>query len=525
MAVAGSAVGLGNFLRFPVQAMNNGGGAFLLPYLLSFLLLGIPLLWVEWAMGRNGGKHGKHSPAFVFHVHAPHQKRWAFAGALGIFINLVVAAYYCYIESWTLLYSWLCLKGHFAGKTITETAAEFDAYTDSATATPWLAIGLFLVTVLLNTTILAQGISKGIERVSLIGMPLLLLLAIFLAYQGVTMEAGVAGAKYSGSVGLNFLWEPRPAALLDPNVWLAAAGQIFFTTAVGMGIIHSYASYMRPNDDITLSAMTGGWLNEFVEVVLGSSILIPIAVSYLGLELVQQYTQTGGMGLAFRTMPHLFTQWGPIAGAFAGFSFFFLLFFAGITSSLAMGTPWMALLVDEFDWSRTKAAISFGLLVVLLGLPCILFFSQGWLDEFDYWAGTISLVVFGLAETILFAWVRGMPAAWADINHGAELKPWAIYKPVIKYVMPALLISFLLGSTLAPIGGDWSAAIISLLHGNGWPFSSGSIVGKLFFIGTGNGANMDIAIVARLVLIAVLASVWYLVYLALRKQEKSLPNS
>ncbi len=535
MAVAGSAVGLGNFLRFPVQALQNGGGAFLLPYLLSFLFLGIPLLWVEWAMGRYGGQQGKHSPAFIFQALDPKRKAWAYGGALGIFINLVVAAYYCYIESWTLTYAIISLKGHFAGMSMEQVSAWFSAYTTGQAGTPWVAILMFFLTVVLNCLILGQGLSKGIERISLIGMPLLILLAMFLAYKGITLSAGEDGAVYDGAIGLNYLWSPRPAALLDPNVWLAAAGQIFFTTAVGMGIIHCYASYMKKGQDISLSAMTAGWMNEFVEVVLGSSILIPIAIGYLGIEAVQELTKSGGLGLAFRTMPYLFAQWGPVLGAVAGFSFFILLFFAGITSSLAMGTPWMSFMTDEFDWSRLKGTISFGVISIILGLPCILFMNEGWLDEFDYWGGTISLVVFALIEVILFGWVFGIDKGWAEINDGAELRPWRLFKPVIKYVMPVLLILFLSASLISPQAGDWGSAFSQLFAGQGWPFADASLWGKLGnqglkakLLGASEADQASImyqiwiANAARLTLLGLLLGLFALIWMAHRRSQKQL---
>lgn len=531
MAVAGSAVGLGNFLRFPVQAIQNGGGAFLLPYLLCFLLLGIPLLWVEWAMGRYAGGLGKHSPAFVFQVLDPKRKGWAFAGALGIFINLVVAAYYCYIESWTLMYSFLCLKGHFTGQSLEQVNTWFIQYTSAEGQWLWVSVGMFLLTVVLNAFVLGQGLSRGIERVSLIGMPLLILLAIGLAIKGITLTAGQDGALFDGIVGLNFLWEPRLDALADPNVWLAAAGQIFFTTAVGMGIIHSYASYMKPKQDIALSAMSAGWMNEFVEVVLGSSILIPISVGYLGIEAVKAATATGGLGLAFKTMPYLFTQWGPVLGALAGFSFFFLLFFAGITSSMAMGTPWMSFMTDEYDWSRTKGAISFALITIALGLPCIIYFNEGWLDEFDYWAGTVSLVVFGFIEAVLFSWVFGLKRGWAEITDGAAITIPAFFKPIIQYVLPSLLLVLLLASLIGPVKGQWQEAFSSLFSGNGWPLSPQSLLGRILGLDLDQALasahddaqryklmqNAQITSYARYTLVVVLFVLWNLVYKAQQK--------
>ena len=233
-------------------------------------------------------------------------------------------------------------------------------------------------------------------------------------------------------------------------MWLAAAGQIFFTLSVGMGSIHCYASYVKKRDDIALNAMSAGWMNEFVEVVLGAAIIIPISIGYLGVEKVVELTKTGGLGLGFKTLPYLFTQWGPTLGMIAGVCWFGLLFFAGITSSLAMGTPVMGFLEDEFGWKRKPAAWFFGLIVLVLGLPTVLWFNEGVFDEYDYWAGTVSLVVFALFETILFAWIFGMDKGWAEINHGADIRVPRFFRFVIQYITP-LFLAFVFFNSLPSI--------------------------------------------------------------------------
>nr|MBM3932662.1 sodium:calcium symporter [Sphingomonadales bacterium] len=280
LAMAGNAVGLGNFLRFPVQAIQNGGGAFIIPYLVCFLLMGIPLLWVEWATGRFGGKKGNHSTPFILHELDPKRALWKYVGVFGIFTNIAVAAYYCYLESWTLNYVWMFIQGGFNGMGQDGVANYFASYiTMNQNHT---AIYFWLFCLFLNTYILSKGLSGGVEKAAKVGMPLLLLFGLFLAYKGITLKAGEFGALLDGTVGLNFLWTPNFDSIWNTKVWLAAAGQIFFTLSVGMGSIQCYAAYVRSKQDIALNAMSAGWMNEFVEVVLGSSILIPIAIGYLG---------------------------------------------------------------------------------------------------------------------------------------------------------------------------------------------------------------------------------------------------
>jgi SNF family Na+-dependent transporter len=477
LAMAGNAVGLGNFLRFPVQAVNNGGGAFIIPYLVCFLLMGIPLLWIEWSMGRFGGRNGNHSTPFILDTMTK-RAFWKYFGVFGIFTNIAVAAYYCYIESWTMSYVWHSIVGTFDGLSQTQVAAFFTSYVDighSTTGIPYEAVVFYVLCLGLNTWILSRGLA-GVEKAAKIGMPLLILFGVFLALRGLTL--GTSGASEevptaSAWDGLNFLWTPQFDSLSNPKVWLAAAGQIFFTLSVGMGTIHCYAAYVKSKDDIALNAVSAGFMNEFVEVVLGSLIVIPIAAGYLGLDWVKE---NAGFGMAFQTMPFLFEKWGPFLSAVAGVMWFGLLFFAGITSSLAMGTPWMGFMRDEFGWGRIKGALSFGLIVLVLGLPTVIFFQEGVFDEYDYWAGTVALVVFALAETILFSWVFGIDRGWKELLSGSDLKVPTAYKFIIKYITPLLLLLVFLGALFTPQGNEWTAAFQSLFSGGGWTLDNSSII-------------------------------------------------
>lgn len=442
LAMAGNAVGFGNFLRFPVQAIQNGGGAFIIPYLVCFLLMGIPLLFVEWSMGRFGGKHGHHSTPFILQS-MDKRAFWKYIGVFGIFTNIAVAAYYCYLESWTLSYIFHSIIGSFEGKTADEIAVFFGDYISLKTIEP---VVFWIICLLINTWILSRGLEGGVEKAAKIGMPLLLIFGAFIAIKGVSIKAGENGAIFNGTAGLNFLWTPDFSTIWTPKVWLAAAGQIFFTLSVGMGSIQCYSSYLKSKDDIALNAMSAGWMNEFVEVVLGSAIIIPISIGYLGIEKVVQLTQTGGLGLGFKTLPFLFQQWGSTAAAVIGAMWFGLLFFAGITSSLAMGTPWISFMRDEFGWKNNQSAWIFGIIILLLGFPAVVFFNEGVFDEYDYWAGTVSLVVFALAEIILFAWIFGIDDGWNEINEGAEIKVPVIFKYIIKYVTPVFIAAVFIGS-------------------------------------------------------------------------------
>lgn len=530
LAMAGNAVGLGNFLRFPAQAAQNGGGAFLIPYLISFVLMGIPLLWVEWAIGRHGGQFGHHSAPGMFDRLG--KRRWLkYLGVFGLFTNLTVAAYYCYIESWTLAYVYHSLIGTFKHTSPTEFFPNYlGQHADSFFALPPEALFWFVLTLTLNIFILSRGLAKGIELAAKIGMPLLLIFAAILAIRGLGLDPQTSpGVIQSPLEGLNFVWNPNLAGLTNPNTWLAAAGQIFFTLSVGMGSIHCYASYVRQRQDIALNAASAGWMNQFVETVLGGSLLIPIATAYLGLNAVQAATAGGsGFGLGFLTLPTLFNNWGwfaPIAGAM----WFGLLFFAGITSSLAMGQPIMAFLEDEYRVSRVRSAILFGLGTLLLGFWCVWLYPGGAFDEFDFWTGTFSLVVFALGEAFIFAYIFGMDRGWEEITRGADMKVPEIFRFVIKYVTPIFILVVFLGAMFNPTGGDWGAGFSSLFSGGGWPFDPGSVIGRVLHVGsdyqwfdeTGRGTRVLVQDLTRILLMLVFLSCTFLVWKAWRNKERS----
>jgi NSS family neurotransmitter:Na+ symporter len=531
LAMAGNAVGLGNFLRFPAQAAQNGGGAFLIPYLVSFVLMGIPLLWVEWAIGRHGGQFGHHSaPGMLDKLGT---RRWLkYVGVFGLFTNLTIAAYYCYIESWTLAYVVLSVKGTFATTDPTQFFPHYlGQHADSLFAVPPWALLCFLVTLTLNVFILSRGLAKGIETAAKIGVPLLLVFGAVLAIRGLSIDPHAAGVKQSPFDGLGFVWTPKPQGLLNPTTWLAAAGQIFFTLSVGMGSIHCYASYVRSKQDIALNAASAGWMNEFVEIVLGGTILIPIATAYLGLQAVQSATVGGsGFALGFLTLPTLFNNWGwfaPVAGAF----WFGLLFFAGITSSLAMGQPILAFLEDEFGVRRPRAALLFGLVTLTLGFWCVWLYPGGSFDEFDFWTGTFSLVVFALLEVFIFAYIFGMQRGWDEITRGADMNVPKIFRFVIQRITPAFILVIFVGALIKP-AGSWGDAYSALVSGRGWPFAPDSVIGKITHAGVdnrswfdhaGRGTHVLVQDLTRILLCIVFAVCSFMVWQAWRRKSGGKP--
>jgi SNF family Na+-dependent transporter len=500
LAMAGNAIGLGNFLRFPVQAAKNGGGAFMIPYFISFLLLGIPLMWIEWAIGRHGGKYGYSALPGMYEV-LWKNKIAKYLGALGVFMPFGIVLYYNYIESWTLAYSFFSITKKYFGNTSVEAMRGFlqNYQGISPGSSLLLAFIFFIITLGLNIFVIGKGISGGIERLAKIAMPMLFVFAIVLVIRVLTLGAPdpVNHPERNLINGLAFIWNPNFQLLTSAGIWLAAAGQIFFTLSLGTGALHTYASYIKEKDDIALTGLATSSTNEFAEVVLGGTIAIPAAVCFFGIQATQQIAEGGAFDLGFNAMPVIF-QLLPLGSIF-GFLWFLLLFFAGITSSVALTQPAMAFLQDEFNISRRNAAIILGIILFITGGANMLFLKHGFLDEIDYLVGTFGLVVFALIEVIIFMWIYGSDKAWAEINKGAEIKIPRFFKFIMKYITPSVLLIILIA---------WTKQ---------------EFIGKLLMQNVAK-ENIPYIIGARLMLLILIATVVILVHIAWKRKNKNLAS-
>ncbi len=444
LAMAGNAIGLGNFLRFPTQAAQNGGGTFMIPYMVSMLIIAIPLMWTEWAIGRFGGakKHGTTPAIFNILWRNPVSK---YIGVLGLFVPFVVLCYYIYIESWTLGYALNSLLGLLPhpdpNLTRDEFLKPFASFLSSYTRPSFSAYAFFLLTVLINAYILYRGISGGIEKFARLAMPLLFLLAVVLAVKVILIETPNGTAVQ----GLDFLWHPDFSKLSSPKVWLAAAGQVFFTLSLGFGAIITYASYIRKDEDIVASGLAAASLNEIAEVILGGSIAIPAAVAFFGVANAESIANSGAFNLAFISLPAIFST--VPGGDFFGFIWFSLLFFAGATSSVAITVPIIAFLEDEFGLSRKVSVISTVIFMFIVAqIP--IFFPKA-LDEMDFWAGTFFVVLFALIEVVIFFWMFGGERAWEEINRSGLFRVPGVFYYIMKYVTPIVLSIIVLSWTIS----------------------------------------------------------------------------
>lgn len=462
LAVAGSAVGLGNFLRFPGQAAANGGGAFMIPYFCALLFLGIPLCWAEWIMGKYGGQKGFNSCPAIFAV-LGRQPIWRYFGVLGLLIPIVVYMYYVLIESWCLGYAWAYLTGAM-DRALGDDPSQFGENSrrffssfvgdqqDGLMFEGRLhdSVIVWAIVFAINFFLIYRGLSRGIERFCMFAMPLMALCAFAVLLRVLTLGTPNPDLPDQNVLnGLGFMWNPKPAdgggpwwtALAEPKVWLAAAGQIFFSLSVGFGIIVNYASYLRRKDDVVLSGLTASATNEFFEVCMGGLITIPAAFVFLG---VAGATTSGTFDLGFKTLPIVF-EYMP-GGRIFGCLWFFMLFLAAITSSLSMLQPAIAFLEESLNVGRQISVTILGL-VTILGSLFVIYFSRNLaaLSTFDDWVGTNLIVLLATVEVILFAWVFGAERGRQFALEGAELRLPRAFVFLVTFVSPLYLL-FVLGS-------------------------------------------------------------------------------
>ncbi|MDR1790045.1 MAG: sodium-dependent transporter [Opitutaceae bacterium] len=460
LAVSGSAVGLGNFLRFPGLVAQYGGAAFLIAYCVSLLLVGIPVSWAEWTVGRLGGHHGYHSSPGIFH--ALIRRPWAkYAGVAGVLLPLAVGMYYIYVEAWCAGYAFNTLTGTLAKQGGADGFTAFfnrfvgAAEDGSAFNFSPSGVGLFVpIALAANLFFIHRGISRGIEKVCRYGMPLLLILAGVLVVRVLTLGApDAAHPDRNIPAALGFLWNPTDDTLqrlANPQLWLAAGAQVFISLSIGLGPILTYASYLRKNDDIALSSLTSVSTNEFCEVVLGALLTVPAAFLFLGADALA--AGQGSFSLGFKTLPAVFENL-PFGGLFA-FVFFALLFLAALTSSISVMQPVLAFIEEAFGWRRSRAVAALAVLTTI-GTAWTWWFSADLkaLDTMDFWAGTIGVFLLGTMVVLTFGWSIGKGRGWKELHRGAAIRVPGVFRPIMLCVTPIYLLTIFALFILANVIG------------------------------------------------------------------------
>jgi len=348
LAAAGSAIGLGNIWRFPYVVGENGGAAFVLIYLGFVFLIGAPVMLSELALGRRTERN----PVGAFASLAPGSV-WRFVGLLGVITGVGILSFYGVVAGWTVGYFFKMVGGTFKQPMSADaTAAIFSGFVSN-----WMvACGLLLTFLVLTALIVWRGVSDGIELMSKILMPILLLLLVVLAARSVTLSG--AGP------GLRFYLTPD-FSKVTPQTFPTALGQAFFSLSLGMGAMITYGSYIGKRDNLVGAA---GWvcLSDTMIALLAGLIIFP-ALFHAGLN------PASGVGLVFQVLPPLFATLP--AGQLFGAAFFLLLTIAALTSTISLLEVPVSYLIDEFRWSRGKAVLVTSLGTLLLGLPSALAFG------------------------------------------------------------------------------------------------------------------------------------------------------
>ena len=355
LAAAGSAVGLGNIWKFPYIAGENGGGAFVLIYLVCVACVGAPIMISEVMLGRKGRASPINTMRKLTQA-AGASSRWTFLGWMGVLAGILILSYYAVIAGWALNYIWLTASGTFDSASAQVATTTFDQLQQD----PLTMMGWHGVFMLITIWIVARGVSRGLETAIKWFMPLLfVLLLVLLAY---SMNSG--GFAQGWAFMFDFNW-----SVIGPETWLIAMGQAFFTLSLGMGTMMVYGSYVPEGSHIGSTVLTIVALDTFVAVAAGLAIFPLVFVN--GLEVGQ------GPGLMFVTLPLAFGQL-PM-GAVFGTVFFVLVSFAAITSAISLTEPAIAYVVEEYNAKRSRVAISLGVFCWILGLGTVFSFNI-WAD-------------------------------------------------------------------------------------------------------------------------------------------------
>lgn len=426
LAAAGSAVGLGNVWRFPTETGANGGAAFILIYVLFMLVLGVPIMVTEFAIGRHGGKDVTHA----FEKMSGGKRGWRWMGLIPVVSGFLVLSYYAVVAGWTLYYAYEALIGGFAGKTSEAFTNDFQTFSsDSLQPVFWMAI-----IIALTCGIVALGVQKGIERGAKIMMPLLFVFILVLVACSLSLpDAGK---------GLTFLFMPDFSKVTS-SVILSAMGQAFFSLSVGLGCLCTYACYFRKDIDLMKDGLSVASIDTLVALLSGL-IIFPAVYSISGLS------PDAGPSLVFITLPNVFQQvFGNLPWLAYIFSliFYLLLVMAALTSSISMLEMSAAYFHKNLRLSRPLAAIIVSVVCLILGTFCswsfgdwseVKVFGLNFFDLFDFLVAKLIMPIGGMLMCIFLGWVVDEKVLRAEMtNHGTIKSPlYPTYRFIIRYVAP-----------------------------------------------------------------------------------------
>ena len=437
LAAAGSAVGLGNIWRFPYLAAKYGGGIFLLVYLILAVTFGFALMITEIAIGRKTGLS-------CIGAYKTLDRRFGGLGWLASLVPAIITPYYCVIGGWVLKYFFEYLTGQGSVLSDAEYFGGFVSFAADGlfdTPLPW-----FLIYVVLTTAVVLLGVEKGIEKVSKVMMPVLVVLSIVVALFSLTMDGALEG--------LRFYIVPNFANFSFKTV-LAAMGQMFYSMSLAMGIMITYGSYMPAASNLERSVSQIEVFDTLIAFIAGLMI-VPAVVAFNGGD---PNGINAGPGLMFGTLPQVFERmW---LGHIVGGVFFLLVLFAALTSSISLMETVVSIVCDRTGWRRRPATIAVAVFLVLLGLPSCLgegplafirILGMSFLDFFDFLSNSVLMPIVAFFTCILIGWVLGTKTVSDEVEMNFRFRRKRLFEVMVRWVAPILLVCILVGQLLDVTG-------------------------------------------------------------------------
>ena len=434
LAVAGSAVGLGNIWRFPYLAAKYGGGIFLLVYLILMLTFGYVLIVSETTLGRLTRK----SPVGAFNAFGK-SLPFKIGGWINAVIPMLIIPYYSVIGGWVFKYLFEYLRGS------TDALAEDSYFTGFITAGASVEVW-FLIFTLVVLLIIVAGVEHGIEKVSKMMMPVLVILAIIVSIYSVTRPGAFEGVKYFLIPNFdNFSW----------MTIVAAMGQMFYSLSIAMGILYTYGSYMKKDVDIEQSTSQIEVFDTAIAFLAGLMI-IPAVVSFVNGD---PEKLKAGPSLMFITLPKVFASMGM--GRIIGVVFFLLVLLAALTSAISLAESCVSTIEDQLGWKRNIASVVIGIVIVILGsfsalgfgmLDFVQILGMSILDFFDFLTNSLMMPIAALSTCILIVYVVGVDKIVEEVETSSKFKRKGIYKFFIKYLAPICILIILVSSIASVFG-------------------------------------------------------------------------
>ena len=438
LAAAGSAVGLGNIWRFPYLAAKNGGGLFLVIYIILALTFGFALLLTEVAIGRKTGK----GPLVAY---GALRKGWGGLGVIATIIPAIILPYYSLIGGWVVKYFTVYATGQGA-------AAAADGFFGGFITAQWQPIVFHTIFYAATALVIYMGVDKGIEKISRILMPILVVLVIVIAVYSCTLKFTDAdGVTRTGLQGMAIYFIPDFTGLTFGRLMgiiMDAMGQLFYSLSVAMGIMIAYGSYLKKDANLPKCVNQIEIFDTGIAVLAGLMI-IPAVYTFMGKE-----AMGAGPGLMFVSLPKVFDSMGRVTGTLMGVAFFVMVLFAALTSCMSILEAIVSGLIDHFKWSRKKATIVASIygwltgIVVALGYN-VLYFEYTLpngavaqiLDIFDYVSNNVLMPILAILTCVLVGWVLRPKVILDEVElDGATFYRRKLYVVMVKFVCPVLLV-------------------------------------------------------------------------------------